>query len=93
MGFVPLALASRSRLSILDHGRLVGRLDSSLDRRARRLTVRAVHLELGVRPTEPLAGRVAWALRDVAAFVGADEAAVLATEPTAFGAMVTAALR
>jgi hypothetical protein len=79
-------------LPILDRGRLVGRIDPSLDRRARILTLRAVHLEPGVRPTAPLAARLAAALWDLSAFVGADEVAVLASDPPAFAPLLGEAL-
>ena len=79
-------------LPILDRGRLVGRVDPSLDRRARVLTLRAVHLEPGVRPTPALAARLAAALRDLAGFIDADEVAVLASDPPEFGPLLAAAI-
>ncbi|MBA3415103.1 MAG: winged helix-turn-helix domain-containing protein [Chloroflexia bacterium] len=79
-------------LPILDRGRLVGRVDPSLDRKARLLTLRAVHLEPGVRATPALAARLAAALQDLSAFIGADEVAVLASDPAGFGPLLTAAL-
>jgi uncharacterized protein YcaQ len=79
-------------LPILHRGRLVGRLDPSYDRRARVLTVRALHLEPGVGPTAGLAGGIAWALRDLAAFLGATEIGVPRSDPEGFAGQVRAAL-
>jgi len=79
-------------LPILDRGRLVGRVDPSLDRRARLLTLRAVHLEPGVHRTPALAARLAAALWDLAAFLGADDVAVLASDPPVFGPLLARAL-
>ena len=70
----------------------MGRLDPSLDRKTRILTIRKVFLEPGEAATEPLAKAVAGALWDFAGFLGADEVSVLAAEPEAFGAMVGDAL-
>jgi len=79
-------------LPILHRGRLVGRLDPVLDRRARVLTVKIVHLETGVRPTSHLAAALAAALRDYAAFVGAAEVRALAADPPALLPLLAAAL-
>ncbi len=59
-------------LPILHRGRLVGRLDPSYDRRSRILTVKALHLEPGVRLTSALIGSIAVALRDLMAFLGGE---------------------
>ncbi|MCC2629266.1 MAG: hypothetical protein K0S14_2916, partial [Thermomicrobiales bacterium] len=79
-------------LPILHRGRLVGRLDPSLDRKNRLLTVRKVFLEPGERATESLAAAIAGALWDFAPFLNADEVLVLAAEPEGFGSMLAAAL-
>lgn len=79
-------------LPILDRGRIVGRVDPSLDRRARLLTLRAVHLEPGVRPTAALASRFAGALWDLAGFLGAEEVNVLTSDPPAFATDLAAAI-
>ena len=60
-------------MPILHRGRLVGRLDPSLDRKNRLLTVRKVFLEPGERATESLATAIAGALWDFAAFLNAEE--------------------
>ena len=75
-------------LSILHRGRLVGRLDPSYDRRSGLLSVRALHLEPGIRPTEPLAAAVAGALRDLLAFLGGRAVTILASDPSVFGPLV-----
>jgi len=56
-------------LSILHRGSLVGRLDPSYDRRARVLTIRSLHLEPIVRPTEQLAAAIAASLHDLLNFL------------------------
>jgi uncharacterized protein YcaQ len=58
-------------LPILHDGRFAGRLDPRLDRASGRLAVAAVHLEPGVPRTASLERGLAKALRDLAAFVGA----------------------
>lgn len=75
-------------LPILHRGRLVGRIDPSYDRRARRLTIKAAHLEPGVRPTAALADAVAGALRDLASFLGGTETVIVGSDPDGFAAML-----
>lgn len=75
-------------LPILHRGRLVGRIDPSFDRRAHRLTIKAVHLESGVRPNAALADAVAAALRDLAGFLGGNEIVVERSDPDAFASML-----
>ncbi len=70
-------------LAILHRGRLVGRLDPKMDRKERRLTVRALYLEPGVKPSADLLDGLAGALRDLAAFLGAKTIAVERSEPAA----------
>lgn len=70
-------------LAILHRGRIVGRLDPKMDRKARRLTVRALYLEPGVKADAALLDGVASALRDLAAFLGAQSIDVERTEPAA----------
>ncbi|MBA2753727.1 MAG: winged helix-turn-helix domain-containing protein, partial [Chloroflexia bacterium] len=79
-------------LPILVRGRLVGRLDPSLDRKAGILTIRALHLEPGVRPSAVLAVAIAGALRDLATFLGAREVAILPDSSPEMAAAVAAAL-
>jgi uncharacterized protein YcaQ len=79
-------------MPILHRGRLVGRLDPSLDRKNRILTIRKVFLEPDESPTEPLAKSIAGVLWDFAEFLGADQVSVLAAEPESFGPMLGDAL-
>jgi len=79
-------------LPILHKGDVVGRLDAVVDRRARLLTVRNVHLEARTRPGTSLAAALAGALWDLAAFLQADEILVLASEPPAFAELLSSAL-
>lgn len=79
-------------LSILHRGRLVGRLDPSYDRRARVLTIRALHLQPGVRPTEPLAAAVAGALQDLLTFLKGQDIGILASDPPEFAPLVQHAI-
>ncbi|MEJ7901405.1 MAG: crosslink repair DNA glycosylase YcaQ family protein [Thermomicrobiales bacterium] len=58
-------------LPILRRGRLIGRLDPSYDRRARRLTVRALHFERWVEVDEGVRADITSALVDLATFLGA----------------------
>ena len=59
-------------LPILHRGRLIGRLDPSYDRRTRFLTVKALHLEPGVRLSNSLVGAIVAAIRDLIAFLGGE---------------------
>lgn len=58
-------------LPILRHDQLVGRFDPKLNRKARTLVLRALHLEPGVAPDEGLVADVAAALRSFMTFHGA----------------------
>lgn len=59
-------------MPILHRGRIVGRLDPSFDRKARVLTIKALHLEPHVRPTPALGRAIAWAIQDLLRFLGGD---------------------
>jgi uncharacterized protein YcaQ len=63
-------------LAILHRGRLVGRVDPKMDRTARRLIVRAVHLEPGVKVDDGLLVGLVGALQDLACFLGGDSVVV-----------------
>jgi uncharacterized protein len=63
-------------LAILHRGRLVGRVDPKMDRAARRLIVRAVHLEPGVKADDGLLVGLVGALQDLARFLGGDSVVV-----------------
>jgi uncharacterized protein YcaQ len=79
-------------MPILHKGKLVGRLDPVVDRKARILTVRRVHLEPAVKPSEPLAAAIAGALWDFAGFLKAEEVLLLAANPEPFTPMLADAL-
>ncbi|MDE3230854.1 MAG: YcaQ family DNA glycosylase [Chloroflexota bacterium] len=68
-------------LAILHRGRLVGRLDPKFERRERRLIVRALHLEPGVTSDADLLDGLAGALRELAAFLGAETVSVERADP------------
>jgi uncharacterized protein YcaQ len=68
-------------LAILHRGRLVGRIDPKFERRERRLIVRALHLEPGVTPEVDLLDGLAGALRELAAFLGAETVTVERADP------------
>lgn len=57
-------------LPILHRGRVIGRLDPVYRRKERVLTIRAIHLERGVRATKKMAAEIAAALRSFIAFLG-----------------------
>lgn len=79
-------------MPILHRGRLVGRIDPSLDRKARLLTIRKLFLEPSEKPTPTLAAAIAATLWDFATFLNAEEVLVLASEPEPFAAMISNAL-
>lgn len=55
-------------LSIVHRDRMVGRFDPKLERKTGTLYLRALHLEPGIEPDEPLVQDVAGAMRDFMAF-------------------------
>lgn len=79
-------------LPILHRGRLVGRVDPVFDRRTGVLNVKAVHLELGVRPTGALVPALANSLADLARFLGGSEVRLLATNPPTLALPLATAL-
>jgi uncharacterized protein YcaQ len=68
-------------MPILEGDRLIGRIDSKLDRVRGRLVLNLVQLEPWVKPDRPRRLRLARALRAFARFHGAGEIEVAATEP------------
>lgn len=70
-------------LPILHRGKLVGRLDPSFNRKSGVLTVKALHLEPGVRVSASLARSLARAFDDLVRFLGGQPGAwsVLAANP------------
>jgi uncharacterized protein len=59
-------------LPILHRGRIAGRLDPSYNRKAKVLTVKAIHLEPGVRPSDSLVRAIADAIEDLLRFLGGE---------------------
>jgi uncharacterized protein YcaQ len=57
-------------LPILHQGRIIGRLDPSFNRKQGVLTIKALHLEPGVRPGDSLAKAISRAIEDLLAFLG-----------------------
>lgn len=80
-------------LAILHRGRLVGRVDPKMDRAARRLIARAVHLEPSIAVNDELLAGLAGALRDLALFLGAATIAVDRSEPTELAPALAERLR
>lgn len=68
-------------LAILHRGKLVGRLDPKFERRERRLIVRTLHLEPEIIPDADLLDGLAGALRELAAFLGAQSVTVERANP------------
>jgi len=79
-------------LPVLHRGRLVGRFDPKLERRAGRLRLKNLYLEPGVEPEEKLISDLAVALRDFLAFHGAQDLLIEQSTPASFGERVLAAL-
>lgn len=69
-------------LPILHRGRLIGRLDPSLNRRTGLLTIKRLHLEPEVRLSESIVRAIASALQDLASFLGAGEVTILESDPS-----------
>ncbi len=79
-------------LPILHKGRLVGRFDPKLERKAGVLRLRALHLEPGVEVDEELTADVAAAMRDFMAFHAARELVIERSQPPQFGERLLKAL-
>jgi uncharacterized protein YcaQ len=76
-------------LPILQRGRLVGRFDPKLDRRAKTITLRALHLEPGVAPDEQLTQDFITAMKDFMVFHQARDLIIQQSNPAEFGAAVS----
>ncbi len=59
-------------LPILYRGRLVGRLDPSFDRKAKLLTIKALHWEDDVQPSEAMSRAVSRSIGELCTFLGGD---------------------
>jgi uncharacterized protein YcaQ len=77
-------------LPILHRGRLVGRFDPSLDRSSGLLTIKALHLEPGVEPSDELAATIAGAMREFMDFHAATDVVIEMSDPAGFGDRVVA---
>lgn len=77
-------------LSILHKGRLVGRLDPSFDRRKGILTIKALHLEPGVRVSDSLVRAITRTVEDLLAFLGGQPGAWVlgTTDPPELASML-----
>jgi uncharacterized protein YcaQ len=71
----PKRLFGYYNMPILHRGQFAGMIDPSYDRKARHLTVKALHLAPGVRATNALAVAVAGALDDLVRFLGGEPGA------------------
>ena len=71
-------------MPVLDGDRFVARVDPAMDRTNRRLLVRAVHAEPGVRTTRESGRPVAEAVRDLASWLGATEIELDGSVPAAW---------
>jgi uncharacterized protein YcaQ len=79
-------------MAILNRGGLVGRLDPSYDRKRKVLTIKAIHLEPGVKPSERLAADLGGSLRDYVQFMGGGEVIVLNSDPPTFAELLRSSL-
>ena len=71
-------------MPVLDGDRFVARVDPAMDRANRRLLVRAVHAEPGVRTTRESGRPVAEAVLDLASWLGATEIELGGSVPAAW---------
>jgi uncharacterized protein YcaQ len=79
-------------LPILHHARLVGRFDPKLERKEKRLRIKALYLEPGIQPEEDLVAGVASAMRDFLAFHAAHDLVIERSQPAEFGEKLLSAL-
>jgi uncharacterized protein YcaQ len=78
--------------SILHGDKIVGRFDPKMERKAGILRLKAVYLEPGVEPDEPLVNGVALAMRDFMKFHQAKDLVIEKSEPAEFGEKLLKAL-
>ena len=79
-------------LPILYQDRLIGRLDPLMDRKSKRLGIKALYLEEGYELSDELVGSVSKAMLDFMAFHGANELVIEKSQPAEFGGKLLAAL-
>lgn len=75
-------------MPILHRGKIVGVMDPSLNRKDGVLTIRALHLLPGVKPTAALAKAIARTLDEFLAFLGGTDWGILQSNPPDFAAMI-----
>jgi uncharacterized protein len=79
-------------LPILHHERLVGRFDPKLERKEKRLRLKALYLEPGIQPEEELVAGVASAMRSFLTFHQAHDLVIERSQPEEFGEKLLTAL-
>jgi uncharacterized protein YcaQ len=79
-------------LPILHKDRLVGRFDPKLERKEKRLHIKALYLEPGIEPDEEHVKSVASAMRDFLRFHMAGDLSIERSQPGEFGIKILAAL-
>jgi uncharacterized protein YcaQ len=79
-------------LPILHHARLVGRFDPKLERKEKRLRIKALYLEPGIQPEEDLVAGTASAMRDFMKFHAAHDLVIERSQPAEFGEKLLSAL-
>jgi uncharacterized protein YcaQ len=80
-------------LPILHRNSLVGRLDAKAYRKEGRFSVKALHLEPGVAPSQDLIAGIVGALRDCATWHHTPEVEILRSDPVELAAAVREELR
>lgn len=79
-------------LPILYRDRLVGRFDPKLERKEKRLRLKALHLEPGIEPDEEMAAAVANTMHDFMAFHKATDLVIEKSNPAGFGEALARAM-
>jgi uncharacterized protein YcaQ len=80
-------------LPMLHRGRMIGRIDLHYARKATLLTIRAVHLEPGVKPTPAVAAAVSKAVGEYLVFLGGGEIVIARSSPEQLMPLLADALR
>ena len=72
-------------MPILHRGKLVGRIDPSMNRKEGILMIRSIHLQPGVKSTPALARAIAKTLDEFTAFLGGTDWSIVHTDPPELG--------
>ncbi len=80
-------------MPILHRGQLVGQIDPSMNRKEGVLTIRALHLQPGVKATPALARAIARSLDEFTAFLGGSDWFIVRSDPAGFDALVMQPVR